>query len=302
MAGRSYNNNGYDGERYERYNFNATEDDYIVCDILINLESLILNSNPRNSYEPEAITCSFKSSSSYEPTWISKARNLREPLWLNKRKRSALDNPPSPSPPRIEMKNEGHKLENTRIRDVKTGEKEENLVYSPSSPLSYEPIDDNHIQYHLKHRSKKRKVQDWEGRIGELEQTKQQLKLSLDNVKRYHQTLMELNTKLQAKRDEKKGELRRKNLLLKVNGGFDRNFQTGHHQFPVFARQQQQQQQREEYAYQKGGEGRTPQYYPVSYFQANAKVLQAAEARHRRRIKIKTKKNSNSLGIRSTIT
>lgn len=99
---------------------------------------------------------------------------------------------------------------------------------------------------------------------------------------------------------QKNGELRRKNFPLKVNGGFDLNFQTGHHQFPVFARQQQQQ-QKEKYAYQKGGDGLTAQYYPVPFFQPNAKVLQAAEARHRRKIKIKTKKNSSSLGIRSSI-
>lgn len=150
MAERSYNDNGYNGERYERYNFDASEDDYIVSDILINLEALIQNSNSRNSDEAEAtITCS------YEPSWSIKARNLSEPLWHNKKKRSALECPPSPLPRCIDqMKNEGNKFEKI------TGEKRENMLYSPSSPLSYEPNDDNNNNIlsmpHFKHKSKKR--------------------------------------------------------------------------------------------------------------------------------------------------
>lgn len=98
------------------------------------------------------------------------------------------------------------------------------------------------------------------------------------------------------------GESKRKSLQLQeVKGEFDLNFQTGHHQFaklPVFARQQQQ---HDGYTHQQGGSSITFQYFPVPFFQANDKVLQAAEARHRRKIKINTKKISNSLGGRSSI-
>ncbi|KAL8088530.1 uncharacterized protein LOC141697635 [Apium graveolens] len=301
MAVTSYNNNG---ERYERYNFNATEDDYIVCDILINLEALIQNSNPEA--EPP-ISNGSSSSSSYEPTWSIKARNLSEPLWHNKKKRSALESPPSPPPPpRIKVKNEGNKFE-SRITgdDVKTI-KQDNMVYSPSSPLSYEPNDDNinnndiRSNHHFKHKSKKRKVEDWEYQIRELEQTKKQLKLSLDNVRRYHQTLLELNTKFKAKRDEKNGELRRRKNV--VNGGFGLNLQTGPrglHQFPPViggTRQQKEEEEEEEEYHQKG----TFNCYPLPFLQANAKLVQAAEARHRRKIKINSKKNSISLRIRTS--
>lgn len=82
---------------------------------------------------------------------------------------------------------------------------------------------------------------------------------------------------------------------MKVNGGFDQKFQTGpgHHQFPVFGGQQQQ----KEEEYQNGGDSLRFNYYPVPFLQANAKVLQAAEARHRRKIKINSKKNSNPLKL-----
>lgn len=61
-------------ERYEKYKFNATEDDHLVCNILLGLQNLIRKSDPSPSPSPSPLT------------------------WATKRRRSALNSSSSPAP------------------------------------------------------------------------------------------------------------------------------------------------------------------------------------------------------------
>ncbi|KAK1392909.1 hypothetical protein POM88_011965 [Heracleum sosnowskyi] len=246
-------------ERYEKYKFNVTEEDHLVCNILLGLQNLIHKSDP-------------------------------SPLsWATKRKRSALNSSLTPAQQPITqlLHNHQHKHHNNKER-----------LHSPSSPLGYSPNEAHNI-LHSKTKSKKKKLKDWEEHVEKLKQTKEQLILTLDNVKNYQRTVLEFNIKLKAKRDELNGHIpKQNNVNLNVQ-----TQQLHHHQFPIFA----QQQQPLEYSIQPS----MTLYYPAQFFRSNNgggmrmidgysrlddKALRAADARKRRRLQINEKKNS--IGIR----
>ncbi|WOG91469.1 hypothetical protein DCAR_0310718 [Daucus carota subsp. sativus] len=254
-------------ERYERYNFNETEDDYTVCNILLGLQSLIHKSDPSPSISPSRIS------------------------WATKRKRSAMNSAPAspvPQPQPITHLVQNH--QETHHQKNNEG--------SPSSPLGYSPNrahNDVQSKHQSTRKSKKKKLKDWEEHVEKLKQTKEQLILTLDNVKNYQRTVLEFNLKLKAKRDELNGHIpKQSNVNLNVQ-----NHQL-HHQFPIFAQQQQ-------YTVQPG----MTLYYPPPFFASNSgggmrimdgysrlddKALRAADARKRRRLQLNEKKNS--IGIR----
>lgn len=256
------------GVRYERYNFNATEDDYLVSKILLSLQSLIRQSDPSSQL-----------------------------TWAIRRRRSALNSPPSP-PPRVTHSpppQQKKQVKNRLVVDSKNKER----VHSPSSPLGYSPNEAaphdniNHSKHHSNRKSKKRKLNDWEDHVEKLKQTKEQLILTLDNVKKYQRTVLEFNIKLKAKRDELNGHIPKQSKV---------ETHQLHHQFPIFAPHKQH-----EYTMQPS----MTLYYPTPFFPAingggmriidgysrlDDKLLRAADARKRRRLQINEKKNS--IGIR----
>ncbi|KAL8126339.1 hypothetical protein AgCh_013581 [Apium graveolens] len=234
-------------ERYEKYKFNVTEDDHLVCNILLGLQNMI------HKPDPSPLT------------------------WATKRKRSALNSPSSPGPLHV------------------TNQDNQETLHSPSSPLGYSPNEaHNNIHHSNKRKSKKKKLKDWEEHVEKLKQTKEQLILTLDNVKNYQRTVLEFNIKLKAKRDELNGHIPKQSLNVQT--------QQLHHQFPIFA----QQQQPLEYTIQPS----MTLYYPAPFFPSSNgggirfingysrmddRALRAADARKRRRLQINEKKNSLGL-------
>lgn len=246
-------------ERYEKYNFNATEDDHLVCNILLGLQNLIYKSDP-------------------------------SPLtWATKRRRSALNSSSSPGPDSITHLLHQDKNNNNKER-----------LHSPSSPLGYSPNEAHNIHHknhHSKRKSRKKKLKDWEDHVEKLKQTKEQLVLTLDNVKNYRRTVLEFNIKLKSKRDELNGHIPKQS---NVNLNAQTHQLHHHHQFPpIFS----QQQHPLEYTIQPS----MTLYYPAPFFPSNNgggmriidgysrlddKALRAADARKRRRLQINQKKNS----------
>lgn len=107
-------------ERYENYNFNATEDDHLVCNILLGLQNLIHKSDP-------------------------------SPLtWATKRRRSALNSSSSPGPHPIT-----HLLQTNQDKHEHHHHNKERL-HSPSSPLGYSPNEAHNSNHQSKRKSKKK--------------------------------------------------------------------------------------------------------------------------------------------------